>query len=129
MKVTLIEIAEIISFSRFSQSQLAKINARDERAYCGPELSRYQLIFQIVFKADAPDLTENGLKTRVRDTELPTRIANIIYCMTGHDGGITLEEILDLTYHDLMSHGNFGEKSKDILKKELAKYGAYLKEK
>jgi hypothetical protein len=38
--------------------ELRRINRSNDRAYTGKELTKLQLIYQIVFQADAPNLNE-----------------------------------------------------------------------
>ena len=45
-------LKEIAKLSKLSLSKLRKLNP--ERAYAGRELTKYQLIYQIVFLRDAP---------------------------------------------------------------------------
>lgn len=52
MNITLKNIEEIISLSKKSKSQLKKLNPH--WAYKGKDLTKEQLIFQIVFLMDAP---------------------------------------------------------------------------
>lgn len=52
MEIKIKHLKEIAKLSRKSKSQLRKLNP--ERAYNGKELTKYQLIFQIVFYMDAP---------------------------------------------------------------------------
>jgi hypothetical protein len=47
-------LKEIAKLSKKSKSELRKMNCALERAYTGKELTKYQLIFQIVFLIDAP---------------------------------------------------------------------------
>lgn len=47
------DIKQIIKLSQKGKNELRKLNP--ERAYDGHELTKHQLIFQIVFKMDAPD--------------------------------------------------------------------------
>lgn len=57
MEIKIKHLKEIAKLSRKSKSQLRKLNP--ERAYNGKELTKYQLIFQIVFYMDAPKEIEN----------------------------------------------------------------------
>lgn len=50
--ISINQMKEIVRLSKKSLSELRKLNP--ERAYNGKDLTKYQLIFQIVFKADAP---------------------------------------------------------------------------
>lgn len=52
MNVTINQVEYIARLSKKSKSELRKLNP--ERAYNGKELTKYQLIFQIVFSMDAP---------------------------------------------------------------------------
>jgi hypothetical protein len=45
-------IAEIVKLNKKPISELRRLNP--ERAYAGKELTKYQLIYQIVFLRDAP---------------------------------------------------------------------------
>lgn len=47
------EIKKIVKLSKKSISELRKLNP--ERAYNGKDLTKYQLIYQIVFLRDAPE--------------------------------------------------------------------------
>jgi hypothetical protein len=47
-------LKEIARLSKKSITELRKMNCELERAYTGKELTKYQLIFQIVFLMDAP---------------------------------------------------------------------------
>lgn len=51
--ITLKQIEQIATLSNKSISELRRLNP--ERAYNGKELSKYQLIYQIVFYMDAPE--------------------------------------------------------------------------
>lgn len=53
MKVSLRNIKEIIRLSKINKNELMKLNP--ERAYNGKELTKNQLIYQIVFFMDAPN--------------------------------------------------------------------------
>ncbi len=53
MNIKIKHIKEIIELSKKSKRKLRKLN--DERAYNGKELTKEQLIFQIVFLMDSPD--------------------------------------------------------------------------
>jgi hypothetical protein len=55
MNIEMKHIKEIAGLSKKSIRKLRKLNRELERAYTGKELTRYQLIFQIVFNVDAPD--------------------------------------------------------------------------
>ena len=52
MDVKIKHLKEIAKLSKKSISELRKLNP--ERAYNGKELTKYQLIFQIVFLRDSP---------------------------------------------------------------------------
>ena len=52
MKITLKNVQEIMALSKKSKSQLKKLNPH--WAYKGNDLTKEQLIFQIVFLMDAP---------------------------------------------------------------------------
>jgi hypothetical protein len=54
MDVKIRDLKEIVRLSKKSISELRKMNEKLERAYTGKELKKYELIFQIVFLADAP---------------------------------------------------------------------------
>jgi len=54
MTVSIDQIKEISKLSKKSKSKLIKINRKLERAYTGKDLTKNMLIFQIVFKRDAP---------------------------------------------------------------------------
>jgi hypothetical protein len=49
------DIKRIVELSGKSKKELREMNRKLERAYTGEELTKYQLIFQIVFLADAPN--------------------------------------------------------------------------
>lgn len=53
--VTYKNIKEIGKLSRYSITKLRKLNDADGRLYHGDELTKEQLIFQLVFYKDAPD--------------------------------------------------------------------------
>lgn len=53
MNISIKNLKQIVSLSKKSKGELRKLNP--ERAYNGKELTKYQLIFQIVFKCDAPN--------------------------------------------------------------------------
>ncbi|MDD4970836.1 MAG: hypothetical protein PHT07_15520 [Paludibacter sp.] len=53
MIITIKNLKEIARLSKKSITELRKHNP--ERAYRGKELTKYQLIYQIVFLMDAPD--------------------------------------------------------------------------
>jgi len=50
--ITITELKQIVKLSRKSIKELRKLNP--ERAYNGRDLTKYQLIYQIIFKADSP---------------------------------------------------------------------------
>jgi len=50
------EIPKIIKLSKLSISELRKLNDENYPAYNGKELTKEQLIFQLVFSADAPEI-------------------------------------------------------------------------
>jgi len=52
MIVKIKHLKEIAKLSKKTKSELIKLNP--ERAYNGKDLTKYQLIFQIVFLMDAP---------------------------------------------------------------------------
>ena len=52
MNVKIKDLKQIAKLSKKSKSSLRKLNP--ERAYSGKELTKYQLIYQIVFLRDAP---------------------------------------------------------------------------
>lgn len=52
MNISVKKIKEIAILSKKSISQLRKLNP--ERAYNGKDLTKYQLIYQIIFNMDAP---------------------------------------------------------------------------
>ena len=54
MNIKIKNIEEIIKLSKKSKKELRKMNCALERAYTGKELTKYQLIYQIVFLMDAP---------------------------------------------------------------------------
>ena len=54
MDIKIRHIKEIAKLSKKSKQELCKMNSALERAYTGKELTKYQLIFQIVFLMDAP---------------------------------------------------------------------------
>jgi len=54
MTVTIQNLKEVVKLSKKSLPQLRKMNKSLERAYTGKELTKYQLIFQIVFLMDSP---------------------------------------------------------------------------
>lgn len=54
MKITIHNLKQIARLSKKSKKQLRKLNCNLERAYTGKELTKYELIFQIVFLMDAP---------------------------------------------------------------------------
>jgi hypothetical protein len=54
MEVKIKNLKEIARLSKKSVPELRKMNRALERAYAGKELTKYQLIFQIVFLMDAP---------------------------------------------------------------------------
>lgn len=54
MKISIKQLKEIAALSKKSISELRKMNP--ERCYYSNKLTKFQLIFQIVFNLDAPDL-------------------------------------------------------------------------
>jgi hypothetical protein len=54
MDIKIKHLKEIARLSKKSITELRKMNCELERAYTGKELTKYQLIFQIVFLMDAP---------------------------------------------------------------------------
>ncbi len=50
---TIKDLKEIVKLSKKSKKELRNLNP--DRAYCGGELTKYQLIYQIVFLRDAPN--------------------------------------------------------------------------
>ena len=54
MDIKIRDLKEIAKLSKKSKQELRKMNYALERAYTGKELTKYQLIFQIVFLMDAP---------------------------------------------------------------------------
>ena len=54
MAIKISEVKEIMKLSKLSKKELRKLNCAEERTYQGKELKRSELIFQIVFKMDAP---------------------------------------------------------------------------
>lgn len=52
MNVTIKHLKKIAKLSKKNRGQLRKLNP--ERAYNGRELTKYELIYQIVFLRDAP---------------------------------------------------------------------------
>jgi len=52
MNVKIKHLKEVAKLSKKSKTELRKLNP--ERAYNGKELTKYELIFQIVFLMDAP---------------------------------------------------------------------------
>jgi hypothetical protein len=54
MDIKIKHLKEIAKLSKKSKKELRKMNCSLERAYTGKELTKYQLIFQIVFLMDAP---------------------------------------------------------------------------
>lgn len=52
--MSLKNVQEIIKLSKLSKKKLRKLNANQDRLYTGTDLSKDQLIFQIVFFMDAP---------------------------------------------------------------------------
>lgn len=52
MKVTIANLKQISRLSKKTKRELRGLNP--DRAYNGKELTKYQLIFQIVFLMDAP---------------------------------------------------------------------------
>ena len=61
MDIKIKHLREIARLSKKPISELRKINVALERAYIGKELTKYQLIYQIVFHRDAP--SEHDCKT------------------------------------------------------------------
>jgi hypothetical protein len=53
--ITLKKIREIVKLSRYSITKLRRLNDADGHLYNGEELTKDQLIFQLVFYMDAPD--------------------------------------------------------------------------
>lgn len=53
-EIEISEVKEIMKLSKLSKKELIKLNNTEERTYQGKELKRSELIFQIVFKMDAP---------------------------------------------------------------------------
>jgi len=53
--MTIENVKRIAKLSKKSKKELRQLNRELERAYTGKELSKWQLIFQIVFLKDAPD--------------------------------------------------------------------------
>lgn len=53
IKLGVTEVKRIAQLSKLPKHKLRKLNP--ERAYNGKELTKWQLIFQIVFQMDAPD--------------------------------------------------------------------------
>jgi len=54
MEVKIKNLKEITRLSKKPISELRKINESLQRTYTGKELTKYELIYQIVFLADAP---------------------------------------------------------------------------
>ena len=57
--VTIEHIKWIIQLSKVSKKILREYNARQERIYNGPELTKKQLIYQLTFLMDSPDEINN----------------------------------------------------------------------
>lgn len=55
---TLPLIEKIIHFSKLSVPELRKLNANEHHLYQGKELTKIQLVFQLVFLMDAPDINK-----------------------------------------------------------------------
>jgi hypothetical protein len=58
MNVKLQHLKEVIRLNDLTKHELRRINRTNDRAYTGKELTKLQLIYQIVFQADAPNLNE-----------------------------------------------------------------------
>jgi hypothetical protein len=53
--MTLEKIRKIIKLSKYPISKLRKLNFSDGRLYNGKELTKEELIYQLVFYRDAPE--------------------------------------------------------------------------
>lgn len=58
MAVELTNIKRIGDLWQKSMPELRRINRSDDRAYVGRDLTKTQLIYQIVYHADAPSLNK-----------------------------------------------------------------------
>ena len=54
MEINIRHLKKIAKLSKKSIKDLQKMNRALERTYTGKELTKYELIFQIVFRRDAP---------------------------------------------------------------------------
>jgi hypothetical protein len=54
MNIKVRHIEEIARLDKKPITELQKMNRDMERTYAGDELTKYELIYQIVFQADAP---------------------------------------------------------------------------
>lgn len=54
MEVRIKQIKEIAKLSKKPKKELRNINEAQDRLYNGKDLTKYQLIYQIVFLMDAP---------------------------------------------------------------------------
>jgi hypothetical protein len=54
MEIEIRHLKEIVRLGKKPKKELRKINHELERLYTGAELTKYQLIYQIVFLMDAP---------------------------------------------------------------------------
>jgi hypothetical protein len=57
MKIKISDLKQIVKLSKKSITELRKLNP--ERAYNGKDLTKYELIYQIVFFKDAPEKLNN----------------------------------------------------------------------
>ena len=55
MEITIKQLKEVARLSKKSKLNLRQMNFNLDRAYVGMSLTKYQLIYQIVFLRDAPD--------------------------------------------------------------------------
>ncbi len=54
MIVRVSDLKQVVKLSKKSITELRRINRALERAYIGKELTKYELIYQIVFLCDSP---------------------------------------------------------------------------
>ena len=51
-RVNVENLKRVAGLSRIPNKKLRQMNRQNERAYCGSELTKYELIYQIIFRRD-----------------------------------------------------------------------------